>query len=423
MVECVDLGGEPGGDIGVGRRVVVEQVEDLHGCPACGVVAESPTYDMRDCRVKDLPFGERPLQVVWRKRRFRCLEPSCGQRLFVERSDQILPRRRSSERLRRALARADAEARAYSRVAAEFGVSWWLVNDVAVRAAAQLPVEPAPVRMLGIDETRTRRPRWIHDDSTGRWRLDTPWMTSLTDLDLRHARVILGLTPGRSSAAVVTWLAARDQAWLDGIEVVAIDPCAAYARAVRDALPQATIVVDHFHLVRLANEMVTTVRRRVTWEQRDRRGRKADPEWANRRRLLAARERLSAKGFATMWNAAAGGDPSGQILGAYIAKEHLRDLLKLAGTGAARSTISNARWRFAAWCALFANVPEIKRLAETIDTWWPEIDAFLRLGVTNARTEGSNRTIKQIKRVGCGFPNQANYERRILAYANARSAA
>jgi len=85
--------------------------------------------------------------------------------------------------------------------------------------------------------------------------------------------------------------------------------------------------------------------------------------------------------------------------------------------------ISNGKYRFGAWCALFADVPEIKRLAETVDTWWPEIEAFLRLGVTNARTEGSNRTIKQLKRVGCGFANQANYERRILAYATAREAA
>ncbi len=85
--------------------------------------------------------------------------------------------------------------------------------------------------------------------------------------------------------------------------------------------------------------------------------------------------------------------------------------------------ISSARYRFGAWCALFANVPEIVTLAETIDTWWPEIEAFLRLNITNARTEGSNRTIKQIKRVGCGFANQTNYERRILAYATARDVA
>ncbi len=37
-------------------------------------------------------------------------------------------------------------------------------------------------------------------------------------------------------------------------------------------------VVDHFHLVALANDAVTQVRRRLTWELKDRRGGKIDPE-------------------------------------------------------------------------------------------------------------------------------------------------
>lgn len=101
----------------------------------------------------------------------------------------------------------------------------------------------------------------------------------------------------------------------------------------------------------------------------------------------------------------------------------LRALLALARRPPTRDQISHARSRFDAWCALFATVPEIVTLAETVDTWWPEVEAFLRLNTTNAQTEGSNRTIKQIKRVGCGFANQANYERRIFAYATARDAA
>jgi hypothetical protein len=56
-------------------------------------------------------------------------------------------------------------------------------------------------------------------------------------------------------------------------------------------------------------------------------------------------------------------------------------------------------------------MPETTRLAETAQAWWPEIEAFLRLRITNARTEGGNRVIKQIKRVGCDYGNQANYER------------
>lgn len=101
----------------------------------------------------------------------------------------------------------------------------------------------------------------------------------------------------RTSAAVTGWIKARSELWRAGVQVVAIDPSAAYRAAVQAALPNATIVADHFHLVRLANEMVTDVRQRVTRTQRGPRGRKHDPEWARRRRLLRGYERLSAQQY------------------------------------------------------------------------------------------------------------------------------
>jgi len=58
-----------------------------------------------------------------------------------------------------------------------------------------------------------------------------------------------------------------------------IDPHAGYAAAVRAAVPDALIAVDHFHLIMLANTAVTAVRQRVTRDLLDRRGRKADPTW------------------------------------------------------------------------------------------------------------------------------------------------
>ena len=56
------------------RRVAVMQVDDEHACPRCGVLVAGKPYDVREMRVKDLPVGHRPLLVVWRKRRYRCLE-------------------------------------------------------------------------------------------------------------------------------------------------------------------------------------------------------------------------------------------------------------------------------------------------------------------------------------------------------------
>ncbi|WP_175484218.1 transposase [Modestobacter sp. DSM 44400] len=93
-------------------------------------------------------------------------------------------------------------------------------------------------------------------------------------------------TAGRSKAAVTDWLDTLGQEWKDAVAVVAMDPCASYRAAVREALPHALIVADHFHLVRLANQALTDVRRRVTWDTHGRRGRKHDPAWAARRRLL-----------------------------------------------------------------------------------------------------------------------------------------
>ena len=59
---------------------------------------------------------------------------------------------------------------------------------------------------------------------------------------------------------------------------------------------------NHFHLVALANQALTYVRRRGTWDTHGRRGRKSDPAWAARRRLLGGRERLTDTQFTKMWN-------------------------------------------------------------------------------------------------------------------------
>jgi transposase len=52
--------------------------------------------------------------------------------------------------------------------------------------------------------------------------------------------------------------------------------------------------------------------------------------------------------------------------------------------------------------------PSWSPLATMIDTWWPEINAFIATKTTNARTEGYNRLVKTVKRVGCGFRNPDN---------------
>ncbi len=398
------------------RHAVVMGLADEHACPSCGVLV-SKVFQLREMALKDLPFGHRPLVLRWRKRRYACPEPRCPRRTFTETSTEVPPRHRLTGRLRARLeSAASHSARALSDVAAEYDVSWWSVQHALVVKAAALLPDPAPVRLLGLDETRARSVRWLFD-SAG-WRRSEPWMTSFVDLDLGRPAGLLGLTPGRSGAAVEGWLATQSEEWRAGIEVVALDPSAPFAAAIRRALPRATIVVDHWHLVRLANSMVTEVRQRVAREQLGRRGRKVDPAWAHRRLLLRAGNQLSAAGRARLAGMLATDDPSNEIGAAWGCKELLRGLL----AARTRHDAAERLYRFYDAC-LIAEMAETTRLAETIATWWPHIEPFLVTGITNARTEGYNRVIKQLKRVGCGYRNQVNYERRIVLHIAAKRAA
>lgn len=225
-------------ETGCGWRVVVMQAAEEHGCPRCGVVVGGRPYDVREARVKDLPVGHRPLLVVWRKRRYRCSEPRCPQRVFTERSEQVPPRHRLTTRLRQRLEPAAfRSARAVSEVAAEYDVSGWSVNHRLVGAAVECAArELPPVRMLGLDQTRARSMRWVWQLDAG-WQLTNPWMVSFVDLDTGRPGWLLSLVPGRFGAAVETWLAAQPQPWRNGIEIVALDPSAPFAAAVRRLLP------------------------------------------------------------------------------------------------------------------------------------------------------------------------------------------
>jgi transposase len=391
---------------------VVTAEETAAACPSCGVLSTSVKARVITSP-KDIPYGLGRILVRWHKTRWRCREDYCDRGSFAEAIAQVPARSRTTVRLRTAIGAAIGDAaRSVSEVAEGHGVSWPTAHRAFVAHAEALLAEPQPTPLLGIDETRRGKPRWQRCTETGRWVRVDPWDTGF--VDLAGEQGLLGQREGRTSAAVIDWLSKRSDEFRAGVQFVAIDPAAVYASAIRTPglLPNATIVVDHFHLVKLANDALTKVRRRVTWDLRDRRGRRIDPEWANRRRLLRARERLSQNTFVKMWNRIQDEDPSAQILSAWIAKEELRTLLSTVRVGGDAHLTRHRLHQFLTWC-IDSQIPELLTLAATVDHWWPEINAFVTTGITNARTEGYNRLLKQVKRVGCGFRNRDNSARRI----------
>ncbi|MEU5647244.1 transposase [Streptomyces milbemycinicus] len=144
------------------------------------------------------------------------------------------------------------------------------------------------------------------------------------------------------------------------------------------------------------------------------------PKWEARRRLLRNREDLTDTQFSTMWNQLIGtGDIGMTLLTAWIAKGKLRDLLARART-TDRHRTGHLRWKFSTWCA-DCDIPEARTLARTIDRWWPEIQAFIATGHSNAKSEGINRMIKLAARAAHGFRNPTNQRLRTRCVTTRRA--
>jgi transposase len=398
-------------DDGVDGPVVhlVTADERARWCPECGTRSRR-SKGRRTTRPRDLPVGGRRPQLAWHKRRWRCDEPACPRRSFTEAVTCVPARKRLTVRLRAAAGAVVADhGRTIMQSARDHEVSSPVVaaafTDHAVRV---LPDQPDPVRVLGIDEVRRGRPKWVLDESTGTWLTAVDrWHVGLVDLS--NGQGLLGQVEGRTAQVVVDWLLARSQAWRDQVCYVAIDMCTVFKSAVRAALPQATLVIDHFHVVQLANAAVTEVRRRVTVQVRGRRGRKGNREWEVRNRLTRRADSLSDQHLAELQT-----DLNllpkrirEPIFAAWNAKEDLLDLLALARTHPSRGQIVDALCQFYARCG-DSGLPELERLATTVQTWWPEILAFLQTRITNAGSEGTNRVIKTVARDAYGFRNPVN---------------
>jgi transposase len=407
VVDAVDL---PLG----GRRVKVVPVDLDDGCPACGVVS-SRVHAWTEQRVRDIPHAGQVVVVV-RKPRLVCAEPTCPRQTFTPATGQLPARARCTTRLKTAVLDAVIDSgRAVAEVAQGFGVAWWTVQATINAAVVLLPsVDELYVRRLGIDEHRYRRVRWFRDDG-GAWRRVEPWMSTIVNVDCGQ---VLGIVDGRDSAAVGGWLNARSQAWRDRIQVVAIDPSAAFKKAITAALPNALVSVDPFHLVQLANLMVTRVRQRLVREREQRRGRKVDPAWAHRTLLLRGYDTLSARARTRLDLVFASDDPTDELSAAWGVKEQLRRLLTVTGVDQARHETMILGCYIVA-----ADMEETWRLWTTIEAWWPAIEVLIRTRATNARTEAANTGIKQIKRTGRGYRNPAHYQARILLTSAARRAA
>lgn len=392
---------------------VVTAEESARACPSCGVFA-TRLKDYRTTRPRHLPCGGRPVSIRWRKARWRCTEPACPRGSFTEAIRAVPAGMRTTTALRQAAGAAVCDG---SRTVVQAGRDLHLSRPVVQRcvedyAARVLPATPPETTAIGIDETRRGKPVWKQNPTTGKWELlADAWHIGF--VDAVGGRGLFGQVEGCNATSVADWLSARPASWREQVRYVAIDLCSTFRAAVTRALPHATVVVDCFHIVQLAQRHLADLRRRLTWRQHGRRARKGDSIYTVRKLLRRNKEDL-AQGQLTLLRTELEymGTYGRQIHAGWQAKELLRNLLHLTVSRTHitpdRSAISAAGHRFLTHIADHARLSELLTLAETVEQWWDGIEAYLTTGITNAASEGNNRLIKLEARNAFGFRNRGN---------------
>jgi transposase len=376
----------------------VETTAGIIGCPDCGTRAKSK--GRRVTVIRDLPVGGRPVRLVWWKRRWACPDSDCERGSWSETHPEIRPRAVLTERARRgAFTEVGEKGRTVAAVARDLGVGWHTVMET-VRELGEPMVEGLSlegVTALGMDEHRWRhRPRG--------------WAIGFCDLDTGR---LIDIIEGRSGAGISRFLRAQSADLRASVETVSVDPWRGYLRPVRKLLPQAQVVVDHFHLIRLANQVVTEVRQRTQQEVTGHRGRKGDPLYGIRHLLLRGRERLTETQRRRITAGLDGpdGDRWDEIASAWTGKELLRDVYAADGLAEARQAFQV----FYHWVEE-VEVPELSRLARTLHQWEGEILAYHRQRHSNAKTETANLIIEKQRRGAHGYRNFTNYRLRLLLH-------
>ncbi len=285
-------------------RVHVECRLQRPACSGCGRTAR--VKERPEVELVDLPAFGRPVRLVWRKHRWQCPDPRCGQGSWTVEDRRIAaPRLGMTDRAGRwATWQVGKAGRTVSEVARELGCDWHTVNDTVIAYGEALvdddPERIGQVTALGLDETLFCR--------LGRWRTQQ-WATSIVDVAADGGARLLDMVPGRNATGASQWIKARSEEWRAGIRFGVLDLPGPYRKTFDDVLGHVIQIADPFHLVRLANRALDDCRRRVQNQTLGHRGRRDDPLYRARRLLTKAHERFDERGETRLLGLLEAGDP------------------------------------------------------------------------------------------------------------------
>ncbi len=219
-----------------------------------------------------------------------------------------------------------------------------------------------------------------------------------TLVDLKNHKVF-DVVLGRSELSLRQYLSrlpGREQ-----VQIVVMDLSETYRQIVQKYFPNAKIVADRFHVIRLVNQHFLNL-----WKQQD-------PVGRMNRGLLSLMRRHQ-------WNLTQDQrDNLAQYLEAfpvlhalYLAKQRLNKLLRLKNLTAKRA--QKFVGKLLTLIEQFAQSPA-KTLAKTLASWLEPIVRMWRFSKSNGITEGFHTKMEMMSRRAYGFRNFENYRLRVLA--------
>jgi transposase len=381
-------------------------VEPDQWCRRCG--AQGEPRDSVTRRLAHEPFGWRPTTLYVTVRRYRCAE--CRHVWRQDTSMAAEPRARLSRRgLRWALEAIVVQHLTVARIAEALAVASSTANDAVLAEGKRVlindPTRFDGVKVIGIDEHV-----WRHT------RKGDKYVTVIFDLtgirDGTGPSRLLDMVEGRSKAAFKTWLADRDEAFRDAVEVVAMDGFTGFKTATTEELPDAVAVMDPFHVVRLGGDALDRCRRRVQQDLHGHRGRAADPLYRSRRTLHTGSDLLTDK-QKTRLDALFADEQHIQVEATWGIYQRMiaayRDPARAAGRRQCKTLIDS----------LSSGVPRALRELITLGRTLKKrsldmLACFDRPGTSNGLTEAINGRLEHLRGSALGFRNLTNYIARSL---------
>lgn len=350
-------------------------------CPKCATPS-NVRYGRVTTLVRETPAQDKPLWLKIHKHRYFC--KAC-KKPFTEVVDGVMPRRRTTQRFRKQLMKACTNYTDLSRVRKEQSCSSGLIYQVCYEQAEVKLRERKgamwPTR-IGIDEHFfTRRNGY------------TEYVTVITN---HNKRKLFEVAYGKDKKGLIEQL--KHIPGRERVKVVTIDMSNGYKSLVKTLFPNAKIVADKFHVLRLPTPAIIKERRLIHGHRQDLR---------TRRLLLKNRKDLDYDVRCEIDSYLKHHSDLDEL---YRAKEKLYEFYRAKGYGRAEQSFKKLIKQLEA-----SDLAQLQKLKRTLKRWQREILLYFELRVTNALTEAINSRAKLLQKRASGYKSFKNYRLRLLS--------